>query len=945
MPVRALGPATRAVAWRASVGILVAFFCCSADAVAASDGTPFGALSQLHGRGGCVAATAAQRCTVARGLRGGPDDLAIPRDGRHVYVAADDALVVLARDRRSGALRQLAGSAGCLGQQARQGCARARFPAVFHLADSPDGRFIYSSSGDAIAAFARNRRTGGLHQLPGTAGCLGPPSGSRPCTPTPDLANVSELVVSADGRNLYASDVSAGAVWIFDREPASGRLLLRTGPDRCVSAGGRYGCTAARGIGSPGTIVLSDDGRNAYVGNGGAPGGIAIFRRNRATGALRQLTGASGCLRRTLAANRCGTARGVAGGVEGLALTPSGRWLYSANFLAPAIGVFGRANKSGRLTQAADRSACVRPRRLVRTPCARARGVQSPMAVAIPPSGRSVYVAGGFGPRSLAAFHRTADGALHQLPGRFGCFDAGRRQGCAPVRAMDFPIDVEASPDGANVYVVAADDDAVVAFRRETRTRTPRAALTGVARERAVIFPVAGYDGQSTGLGDADRPATMTPSMAQDVAVTADGALLVAERYGVVRRIGLDGIVTDVAGDNDARTGPSDTPALRQDIGILGAVAALPDGGFAVSGSDGTWRIGPDGTIHRLTELDAFDLSALPTGGLLATDGPSVSRVGLDGQISPFVAASESGEGEPPVLTDPHGVVALPDGGALVADGNIFQRGEASVRRILPDGTIRNVVRVGAWDVAAAPDGSFYVSVRKGIKHFSADGALLRFYSTAGHDLAQREVGDPEKIALLPDGDLAYTAADRVWLLRTEPANPSQRAAVALRGLRVGRDRVLATFQTTTAGTVTLSFRGRRGRLRQVTTAAAAGVGSVSAHRRLPSHGRVVRVTLRDPRGRLAEDRIRAWIGPRLPISDARELMHPLDNNYPEDYRLGRCHRFARRRVDCKVRDNPATTGRNGCVAIFLVQIPRTGVPLHRIYGCRRGFRAHPFRR
>ena len=470
------------------------------------------------------------------------------------------------------------------------------------------------------------------------------------------------------------------------------------------------------------------------------------------------------------------------------------------------------------------------------------------------------------------------------------------------------------------------------------------AAIAQVVPEPAQFFPLYGYRDQPYGLDDDTRPATRTASMAEDVDVTADGSLLVADSYGTVRSIGLDGIVHDVAGENYARTRPSDTPALKTDIGILGTVAALPDGGFLVSGGvpDGIWRVGPDQSIAKLARLDSVDLALLPDGDFLASDGIAVvRRITLAGNVTKFAGgwSASGGDGGPATRAsfDPGPIAALPDGGALIAE---YSR----VRRVRPDGVISTFARMHPGGIAVAPDQTVYISAPRSIKQFSLDGVLLRVFSFAP-DFTDAPVESPNAIAVLPDGNLAFTTFDRVWLLRTDAAHQPQRSAVALRNLSVDAAGATATVEATTAGSLTLSVRRKGRQPKTVRASVPSGTSTITLGGPFSSHGQVVRTTLRDAGGRLAEDRVRAWLGPRLPMSDARALMYPLSYNFPEDYRLGRCHRFGPYRVDCMVRLNPATNDSVKCVAISRVRIRRTGIPRHTWYGCRRGFRALPFPR
>jgi hypothetical protein len=144
-----------------------------------------GGISQLPGKAGCIASRALPDgpCTIGRGLYQ-PWQLVLSNDGRNAYAVASSlvrtanarshALSAFRRDPATGALVQLPGAAGCLNNRGVGGCGRATgLFGVSALAIAPDGRSVYAAShfDFALTAFRRDRRTGALSQLPGTAGC------------------------------------------------------------------------------------------------------------------------------------------------------------------------------------------------------------------------------------------------------------------------------------------------------------------------------------------------------------------------------------------------------------------------------------------------------------------------------------------------------------------------------------------------------------------------------------------------------------------------------------------------------------------------------------------------------------------------------------------------------------------------------------------------------
>ena len=131
-----------------------------------------GALTQT----GCNAAATTKGCTAGRAL-GGADVVAVSRDGRNVYVGAfkGSAVAVFARSGSSGALVQLFGAGGCIAAGRAGGCASGiAMLAPEGVAVSGDGKNVYVASpgSSALDVLARNSSTGALTQATNGTGCF-----------------------------------------------------------------------------------------------------------------------------------------------------------------------------------------------------------------------------------------------------------------------------------------------------------------------------------------------------------------------------------------------------------------------------------------------------------------------------------------------------------------------------------------------------------------------------------------------------------------------------------------------------------------------------------------------------------------------------------------------------------------------------------------------------
>lgn len=293
-----------------------------------------GVLSQLPGAAGCVFPGRTSICAQGRGLEA-PEQVAVSPDGRNVYVSAynSGAIAVFSRDPTTGALTQLAGTAGCVSVRRDQGCARGRALYGAHqLVISPDGQNLYLAAFEGVSAFVRAKRTGVLTQLPGRSGCVS--RAVRGCARVHGFEQEAySVALSPDRHYLYVGSTTCGgpclgSITVFRRDRPNGALTPLRGRAGCVSERGARRCSSARPLGYVRSLAISRDGRSAY-----SVGGInvAVFSRSRRTGALRQLQGPPGVAR----------GRGLAY-TRWVALSADGRSVYVAAEDSDAVAIFAR---------------------------------------------------------------------------------------------------------------------------------------------------------------------------------------------------------------------------------------------------------------------------------------------------------------------------------------------------------------------------------------------------------------------------------------------------------------------------------------------------------------------------------------------------------------------------------------------------------------------------
>ena len=395
--------------------------------------------------------------------------MVVSRDGRHVYAAVRDSGAVAAfrRDSRTGALRQLAGRRGCTGGAPTDGCAAARnLAGARALTLSPDGRSVYVATAGGLAVLARDRRSGALRQLAGRDGCV-TESGQAGCAAGRAVASALWVAAGREGRSLYLLGRS-DAVSVFRRDPRSGAVRQHGGTRGCVRESrpglSLLGCAPGRGLGATRAAAITRSGRTLYVG--GLDGAVTTFRRDPRTGMVVQLPGRRGCLTSSGLAG-CAPARGLHG-PHSLTLGPGERDLYVTVSLAvdPQSGVvqLRRDRRDGSLTQPPGQAACLNADGS--SDCAIGRGLRGAHSLEIDPSGRRAVLASELPTGSIALFARDhRSGRLRQLDGADGCLNSDGAEGCSVVPALRGAHLISPAPGWRQIYVPLVDGDGVVALR------------------------------------------------------------------------------------------------------------------------------------------------------------------------------------------------------------------------------------------------------------------------------------------------------------------------------------------------------------------------------------------------------------------------------------------------------------------------------------------------
>jgi DNA-binding beta-propeller fold protein YncE len=385
--------------------------------------------------------------------------IAVSPDGHNVYVASStsNAIAIFDRDRQTGTLSQPTGKGGCIASRSGAGCAKAvGLTGPNSIAVSGNGRNVYATSRDsnAVTAFVRNRKTGALRQLPGGAGCV---SGlSLPgCAAGLALLAPDVVVVSRDGKNVYAGSFFGNSVAAFNRDPTTGGLAQPAGAAGCI-AEATSGCAPGIALGAIEGLAITGDGSSVYTGSA-LSNAVAILTRDPSTGALTQATDGSGCI---VDAPLTGCTTGVQlAGANAVALSPGDKQAYVTSLLSNSVTSFNH----GTLTQKQGTAGCLVFLRAVG--CSFGRAMSAPEGIDVAPDGKNVYVAA-FTTGAIDVLNRNrATGRVAQKPGHAGCL--GRSIGCKPARATLGASSIAISPDGRYVYMTSFYSNAIDVFRRK----------------------------------------------------------------------------------------------------------------------------------------------------------------------------------------------------------------------------------------------------------------------------------------------------------------------------------------------------------------------------------------------------------------------------------------------------------------------------------------------
>jgi 6-phosphogluconolactonase (cycloisomerase 2 family) len=255
------------------------------------------------------------------------EDVAVSPDGRFVYVTGygDDALAVFKRNPRSGRLRFDTAKLNLQGDN-------DRMDGPVGVSVSPDNDFVYVTAQDddanSITWFERTRR--GKHKFAGNLR-----NGQRGVE---NMVDPWGMDLTRDGKRLYVAansddaepEPGTGAVIAFERNARTGKLRFLQSIAETDGAESRLGYAFVPDV--------SPDDRHLYVA-ATDDDAIVAFKIKR-----------SGRLREIQARVDGGSGGNLLADPYDVAVTPDGRSVYSAGYTDDGVVAFNRNPRTGKLT-------------------------------------------------------------------------------------------------------------------------------------------------------------------------------------------------------------------------------------------------------------------------------------------------------------------------------------------------------------------------------------------------------------------------------------------------------------------------------------------------------------------------------------------------------------------------------------------------------------------
>ena len=271
-------------------------------------------------------------------------------------------------------------------------------------------------------------------------------------------------------------------------------------------------------------------------------------------------------------------------------------------------------------------------------------------------------------------------------------------------------------------------------------------ALAPAQAALADTIATAGGTGTSGDTGDGGQARDAAINLPRSIFWVNGGYVFAEPWSNRVRMVGVDGIVSTIAGTGAAGYSGDGGPATAAQLNFVHSAAPMADGSYVLA----------DTLNNRIRKIS-------PNGVITTVAGDGNASYSGDG--GPAIAAS---------INSPRGVVGLADGGFLIPDSS-----NNLVRRVSPTGIITTVAGTGTagfsgdggpatsaelwlpFGVAPTPDGGFLIvdAANQRIRKVSASGGIttaagsgVMGYGGDGGPATAAALNNPHNLAVRADG-------------------------------------------------------------------------------------------------------------------------------------------------------------------------------------------------
>ncbi len=676
---------------------------------------------------------------------GTPTGIASSPDNANLYVAGDDSLTVLGRNPATGAFTYLETETDGVDDPTDPGITVNGLARTTGVVVSADGKNVYASgwqSDNAVAVFARDTLTGKLSFLEAERDTVDDPSDAGA---TVDFMTRPEAVaVSPDGGTVYATTSSDDSVVGFERDPLTGKLSYLEAERDGVNDGSDAGGTVD-GLQSGAALTVAPDSEAVYVGTD-SDDTVVVFQRDTGTGRLSFVEAERDGV------DDAGDAGGVVNGLnstESVLVSPDEDVVFAAGLLDSAVAVFERDTATEELSfieaevDGVDDGSDAG---------GTVDGLTWPNGLTISPSGNNLYVSALISEAVVAFRYVAATAELSfgeaEINGVNDPGDAG-----PTVDGLMDPQALTLTPDGDHVYVASSGGGGLAAFDRQPPGNPTFGSLSFLHHE------------PQFGLAEPRGVAVSPDSEHVFVATNQDESLRSFDRNPAT------GAVTPADTESEGVDDPSDGGPSAAGLNEPNAIAVSPDGAHVYVADTSTYSISTFGLNSTTGELTYIETEADGVDDVSDT-GPVVSG-----------------------LYEPWDVIVSPDGASVYGTANndsgisAFTRNPATGRLTFVEAEFDGAAGAdglqGVEGAAISPDGKHLYTAGRDVQEagvFSRDPATsaLTFVEVerqgdddptdAGGEVDGLDSG-PDDVVVSPDGAQVYfLASSSIAVFDRDPA-------------------------------------------------------------------------------------------------------------------------------------------------------------------------------